>query len=395
MKKTFTFYLFAFFVLTVRVAAQPCSDLFLSEYIEGTSFNKAIEIYNPTTGTVDLSGYQLLLFSNGAPADSPSFKFTPSGQLASHDVYVISHPDADSLLVLPLADTTNLVCNWNGNDAIALVNKTTGDTIDIIGVIGEDPIDEWTVGSGSTKDHTLVRMMGVQEGTEDWTVGSMQWDVYPLNDFSHLGSHSADPCAIVTPELAISIDSAAVPENVGSFMVKVTLLNPNANATSADVTVTGGTATDGTDFTFSGQTVTFPSGNSTPVFLPVTITNDMMSEPNETIEFSLLNPTNGATIAVPTIAVKIIDDDGLAVQGLPVAAAIQLYPNPARELVNVNSDFALDEISVEDVLGNKVIQLFTSGNKKEMIATNNWKAGVYIVKIYGNGFLTTRVMVKN
>ncbi|HEX7224775.1 MAG TPA: hypothetical protein VF367_04260, partial [Candidatus Limnocylindria bacterium] len=43
-------------------------DLFISEYIEGSSFNKAIEIYNGTGAAVDLAaaGYTLQLYSNGA-----------------------------------------------------------------------------------------------------------------------------------------------------------------------------------------------------------------------------------------------------------------------------------------------------------------------------------------
>ena len=40
--------------------AQDCSELFISEYAEGWSNNKAIEIYNPTGADIDLS--RTLLF---------------------------------------------------------------------------------------------------------------------------------------------------------------------------------------------------------------------------------------------------------------------------------------------------------------------------------------------
>ena len=36
-------------------AAEPPTELFISEYVEGTSNNKAIEIYNPTGAAVDLA----------------------------------------------------------------------------------------------------------------------------------------------------------------------------------------------------------------------------------------------------------------------------------------------------------------------------------------------------
>lgn len=41
------------------------TDLIISEYAEGTSFNKYIEIYNGTGDSVDLTGYELWRVSNG------------------------------------------------------------------------------------------------------------------------------------------------------------------------------------------------------------------------------------------------------------------------------------------------------------------------------------------
>src|SRR5690606_32704155 len=42
------------------------TDLFISEYVEGSSFNKGIELYNGTGAAVDLSNYSLLKQTNGA-----------------------------------------------------------------------------------------------------------------------------------------------------------------------------------------------------------------------------------------------------------------------------------------------------------------------------------------
>jgi predicted extracellular nuclease len=35
-------------IVSLIAFAQPCSELFFSEYVEGSSNNKALEIYNPT-----------------------------------------------------------------------------------------------------------------------------------------------------------------------------------------------------------------------------------------------------------------------------------------------------------------------------------------------------------
>ena len=64
-------------------------DLFFSEYIEGSSSNKALEIYNPTGSEVDLSNYRVIRANNGAVALSDSVVL--SGTLADKDVFVIGN----------------------------------------------------------------------------------------------------------------------------------------------------------------------------------------------------------------------------------------------------------------------------------------------------------------
>ncbi|MBM3417543.1 MAG: hypothetical protein FJY17_01305, partial [Bacteroidetes bacterium] len=46
--------------------AQNCSKIFISEYVEGWSNNKALEIYNPTSVPVNLNEYFVSRYSNGA-----------------------------------------------------------------------------------------------------------------------------------------------------------------------------------------------------------------------------------------------------------------------------------------------------------------------------------------
>src|SRR5690242_4775435 len=89
--------LFTGFMSAVRPAQAAPTELFFSEYIEGSSFNKAVEIYNGTGAAVNLSAYTLQLYSNGAA--SPSQSATLSGTLANGDVLVVSRADADPSIV--------------------------------------------------------------------------------------------------------------------------------------------------------------------------------------------------------------------------------------------------------------------------------------------------------
>ena len=55
---------FACFTLMASSAWTQCDNLFFSEAAEGSSNNKYLEIYNPTSETVDLSGYAYPNVSN-------------------------------------------------------------------------------------------------------------------------------------------------------------------------------------------------------------------------------------------------------------------------------------------------------------------------------------------
>ena len=195
MKKIITL---SFALLAGTVSFAQCSELFFSEYIEGSSFNKAIEIYNPTSGPIDLSDYVVKRHNNGASTPSQTFTFPASAVIASGDVYVISHASA-APAILAVADTTSDVINVNGDDAVILENIATGDTVDVIGEVGFDPGSSWPVGTGSTSNNTLIRMINVQQGNNDWAIAATEWDAYPQDLFDSLGVHTMTSCAPPTP----------------------------------------------------------------------------------------------------------------------------------------------------------------------------------------------------
>lgn len=176
------------------------TDLFFSEYIEGSSNNKALEIFNGTGYPVDLSDYKVVLYSNGSA--TPGNTLTMTGTLAHNDVYVIANSSAIAG-ILALADVTSTVTYYNGDDTVALEKISTGAYVDIFGRIGDDPGTAWTGDGGySTLDKTLVRKSFVTggisvnptgTGTGAFTTLTTEWDLYPIDTYSDLGSHTFLP----------------------------------------------------------------------------------------------------------------------------------------------------------------------------------------------------------
>ena len=209
--------LFISSVLTFAATAQNCSELFISEYVEGWSNNKALEIYNPTANPINLSGYFVSRYSNGSTTSIVANSVQLSGIVPAHDVFVavLDKRDPNGIdLEAPIWDsleargdgfftpTYNSTLSagafyWNGNDAVLLAKGTlpTGETtlinpanvpgfafVDIFGKIGENPANA-TGGSGNngggwstqfphstglgtivTKDYSMIRKSTIQKG---------------------------------------------------------------------------------------------------------------------------------------------------------------------------------------------------------------------------------------
>lgn len=170
-----------------------CNDLFISEYVEGWSNNKALEIYNPTDEAIDLSAYMVIRYSNGSTSASAANAIQLTGTVAAGDVHVgvlekldengegQEAPIWDSLQVkadafyCPEYNTSN-AWYFNGNDALVLAKGSVNDInnamlVDIFGKIGEDPGVAWTsdfpyTGAGLevTKDHSMIRKSSILRG---------------------------------------------------------------------------------------------------------------------------------------------------------------------------------------------------------------------------------------
>lgn len=167
------------------------TDLFFSEYLEGSSNNKALEIYNGTGASVDLSQYKVELYSNGSASVGNMLSMT--GILNHGEVYVIYNSSANAA-IQAVGDVSSTVTYFNGDDAIVLKKGET--IIDVIGRVGEDPGTEWTAAGGySTLDKTLVRKSSVTGGVtvnpeSGFPTLATEWDVYSQDYTDNLGSHT-------------------------------------------------------------------------------------------------------------------------------------------------------------------------------------------------------------
>lgn len=166
----------------VKAVTQP-SDLIISEYIEGSSYNKAIELYNGTGTDIDLANYSLELYSNGAVSPSQTLKL--SSTLKNGETYVLYHKDANADIKSKGDLANSTVINFNGDDAIVL--KRNGTVIDSIGQAGARV--------ENIKDVTLVRNQDHVTGDTnifdafDPTKG---WTTLSKDDSSNLGLYGLE-----------------------------------------------------------------------------------------------------------------------------------------------------------------------------------------------------------
>lgn len=169
----------------------PCpscgSYLLISEYVEGTSNNKAVEIYNSHHASIDLTGCALRMFYNGSSTAGSTITMTAT--IPSHDVHVLCNSSA-GLELAPYCDQTSGSLTFNGDDAVQLYCDST--SIDVIGQIGFDPGAEWGTGLISTADNTTRRTCSVTVGDPDGSDAfdpAIQWEGFDTDTFDGLGVH--------------------------------------------------------------------------------------------------------------------------------------------------------------------------------------------------------------
>jgi len=165
--------------------------IFFSEYVEGSGFNKAVELYVHAGSGVDFDalGCELRRYSNGSASVSGT-SVLPSTSLDAGDVFVFCLDNAGN--TVPNCDDSGTAANFNGDDAVALFCTELGGFVDVIGQIGVDPGSEWGSGATSTANNTIRRDCSVTEGDANGADAfnpAAEWIGFASDTFDDVGQH--------------------------------------------------------------------------------------------------------------------------------------------------------------------------------------------------------------
>ncbi len=185
-------------------------NLIISEYVEGSGNNKAIELYNSSDASVNLEGYQIHIYFNGNI--DPTSNIVLQGSIEAGQVFVLSDNDA-SEAIISVADMTSSMSFFNGDDTIILSYQ--GEIVDSLGRVGQDPGSEWGSGNLSTKDNTLRRntTQPIADVIVDDEVLLTNWLGFEKDDITDLGLFNeggpsepepSEPLVCSDPAVAIS-----------------------------------------------------------------------------------------------------------------------------------------------------------------------------------------------
>ena len=288
---------YTLFVMTFMMSLHSNSQVIISEYLQGASNDKCIELFNTTAAPIDLSSYSLRRYSNGTTTPT---SIALSGTIPACGTYVICNSSSQAAL-LALADATNAGINHNGDDAYDLFDGST--VLDVFGDIGCDPGSEWTAaGTNGTADNGYIRngsvCTGVSDptgscGTGSFTTLSTEWtSLNSTTDFSNLGIHANSCAACSTPSNSITTGT------VTGAPFNVECATPLTASGTVDFTSTG---------TFNGPNVyTAQLSDAAGSFASPTDIGTLASTANSgTINITI--PSNLATSS--NYVIRIISDD--------------------------------------------------------------------------------------
>lgn len=317
--------------------SNPIDELFFSEYIEGSSYNKAVEIFNGTGSQVDLSVYSIKIYFNGSSSVGNTISL--SGTIDHNDVFVVSHTSADAL-ILDDSDLADGDLNFNGNDAVGLYKNDV--LIDLIGEIGS--------GSDFAKDATLVRADNVFSG--NLTYNPSEWDSYSADTFEYLGIHSdLQP----TDDILLQQDIDQLEDTINLY-----------------TTYDFGTGSNGSTYTITGVT---GDASQYVIYADNVLTSELETEGNYSGQVTVLVNLEGVGSQEVTIPLNVIYevndydhtayyssiDDGLSGETLLLALR-SLLNDTYQGVTYGEARYILDESDADPANPNNVILVYLNNS---------------------------------
>lgn len=149
----------------------------ISVYLEGSSNNQAIEIYNFSDESMNLNDYSICIYKIGTTDDKPTYTVKLNGILESKKCFVVCNDKATKELI-DKSDLKSPDLIFGGLEAVAL--KHYDKVVDCIGSIGL---------RNTHKDYTLVRKLDMLEVTP--TFDLYNYIIYGTDNFNYLGEFTA------------------------------------------------------------------------------------------------------------------------------------------------------------------------------------------------------------
>ncbi|MEN8772320.1 MAG: lamin tail domain-containing protein [Akkermansiaceae bacterium] len=286
------------------VGSDAGSPLLITQYHEGFSNNKYIELTNVSDSEIDLSNFILTRWANAATEDfksdgnSPGSQLTLSGMLPAGASYIVANPSATTPLAAGSADVTSDITFYNGDDSVVLYQGVIIETANIVDAIsvtddGNEGNDtslirlNTLVGFNLNAGSTFLDFPGVWQKI---SIGEVDNTV--LGDDVFIGSSALGTNA---PLIGFKSSSAIVNETDGTADFEVEILNPDGAAVTVSVSLDNlnSTATAADISNFMTRAVTFPAGAASgdTQTITVTLTDDSDEESAETATFILSDLT--------------------------------------------------------------------------------------------------------
>ena len=199
------------------------ANLFYSEWAEGSSNNKYLEIYNASDESVNLGAYAMGTVGNApdVPGEYEYWNtFDDGAEVEAGDVFVICHPDADATIQAECDQTFTYLSNGDDGNCLVFGSEDNYTILDCIGDWEADPGSGWDVAgvTAATQNHTIVRKPNVTSGTGyDWAASAgtseddSQWSVFDQNTWDNVGYHTTG-VVICEDETACNFGEEAVCE---------------------------------------------------------------------------------------------------------------------------------------------------------------------------------------
>jgi len=327
----------------LAVGAQDCSDLFFSEYLEGSGNNKGMEIYNPTDQIIDLGAYYVARYSNGNLTyesggitqlqgflQPQSTHFLVNGQTVTTETSPACDP-ALQAMAQQLDHDYPAPTYMNGNDAIALF---------------KDP-----VGNGEVTDFLVVDLFGMigggmQSSDEGWSNFTDQW--------TYKNNYAGDT---VTSRDSVFIVNYIVPDSY--YWLPWTANHSLVRKASV---MKGVTENPATEFVVTMEWDTVPGGNN----------------------------------AWDSLGMHVCDCSTLDIEKtVKQEDLLDIYPNPARDVLRVNAKRPFEELILYDASGRILFrEVIETGTLNRVINTDEYPQGFYHLRVkFGDLVQVEKVLI--